>query len=128
MRFLSPRVHGILDYAAAAVLVVAPFGLGFWNADRLAVFISLALALALLCYSLITDYSYSISGAVSFKVHLVFDTLLGLASITIPFIFGFVGLARIYYVLMGSGVLLVVTFTHPAVKDGHFTAGPASAD
>jgi hypothetical protein len=126
MRFLSPRLHGVLDYVAAVVLVLAPFGLGFWNTNLFAAFLSLAVALALLVYSLITDYSYSISGAISFRIHLVFDTLLGLLSIAAPFIFGFTGLVRIYYVVMGVGVLLVVTFTHPAVEDEHLAASAAA--
>lgn len=35
MRFLTPRIHGILDYIVAIVLIAAPFPLGFVDANLL---------------------------------------------------------------------------------------------
>lgn len=58
MRFLTPRIHGILDYVAAIVLIVAPFLLGFFNTNLLALCVSLVLGLGLLGHSLVTDYAY----------------------------------------------------------------------
>jgi hypothetical protein len=113
LRFLTPRIHGVLDYAAVIVLVAAPFLLGLAATNRLALGISLVLGVALLGYSLITDYAYSLSGTLSFKIHLVFDALSGLGAIAAPFIFGFGGVAKIYYIVMGVGVLLVVALTDP---------------
>lgn len=113
LRFLTPRIHGVLDYAAVIVLVAAPFLLGLAATNILALGISLVLGVALLGYSLITDYAYSLSGTLSFKIHLVFDALSGLGAIAAPFIFGFGGVAKIYYIVMGVGVLLVVALTDP---------------
>lgn len=117
LRFLTPRIHGILDYAAVIVLVAAPFLLGFVGSNILALSISLVLGVALLGYSLITDYAYSLSGTLSFKIHLVFDALSGVGAIAAPFIFGFAGAAKIYYIIMGLGVLLVVALTDPGAGE-----------
>jgi hypothetical protein len=122
MRLLTPRVHGILDYAAVVVLILAPFWLRFDETNVLALYISEVLGLGLLLYSLMTDYTYSISGAISFKIHLVFDAVAGSGSIAAPFVFGFEGSARIYYIVMGVGVLIVVALTDSKVSDEHFKA------
>jgi hypothetical protein len=125
MRLLTPRVHGILDYAAVAVLMLAPFWLRFDETNVLALYLSVVLGLGLLLYSLITDYTYSVSGAVSFKIHLAFDAIAGTGLIAAPFIFGFEGAARIYYIVMGAGVLAVVALTDAKVSDKHFKAMPS---
>ncbi len=120
IRFLTPSVHGLLDYMAVTVLLVAPFAFGFADTNVLALYISLILGVGLLVYSLFTDYTYSLSGAISFRIHLLFDALSGSGAIVIPFIFGFEGAAKIYYIVMGAGVLLVVVLTDSKADAGQF--------
>jgi uncharacterized membrane protein len=114
---LTPSVHGLLDYMAATVLIVAPFAFGFMRTNLLALYISVVLGIGLLAYSLFTDYTYSLFGKISFKIHLVFDTLAGLGAIAVPFIFGFTEAAKIYYIAVGVGVLVVVVVTSPEAQD-----------
>jgi hypothetical protein len=113
LRFLTPKIHSILDYTAVVVLLVAPFLLGFAKTSLAALCISLLLGITLLGYSLITDYAYSLSGSISFKIHLAFDALSGLGAIATPFIFGFGGIAKSYCIIMGVGVLIIVALTNP---------------
>lgn len=129
MRFLTPRVHGILDYVFAITLIVTPFILGFVNTNIFALCISLVLGIVLLSYSLITDYTYSLFGAVSFKIHLIFDAVTGLGLMSMPYLFGFSGTANAYYVAMGLGLVMVVALSGPSTgkksKKGR-PAGPTS--
>lgn len=125
MRLLTPRIHGILDYVVAIVLIVAPFMLGFVATNIFALCISLVLGTVLLSYSLITDYTYSLFGAVSFRIHLVFDTLAGLGLLAAPYIFGFTGSVAVYYVAMGIGLVMVVALTGPSARRRPIKEAPA---
>ena len=63
-------------------------------------------------YSLLTDYAFSVSGSVPFKLHLVLDVVAGAAFIAAIFIFDFQGLAAAYYAVMGAGVFALVAVTN----------------
>ena len=111
MTFLTVKLHGLGDYAAAAVLIVAPFFLGLKEQSMIAHWASIAGGVGLIIYSLLTDYTYSIAKIIPFKVHLVLDSLAGLVLIALAFVLKLEGIAQIYMIVMGAGVLLVVAVT-----------------
>jgi hypothetical protein len=111
MKFLTTKLHGLGDYAAATVLIVAPFFLGLKEQSMIAHWASIAGGVGLIIYSLLTDYTYSIVKVIPFKVHLVFDSLAGLVLIALAFVLKLEGIAQIYMIVMGAGVLLVVAVT-----------------
>jgi len=111
MKFLTVKLHGLGDYAAAAVLIVAPFFLGLKEQSLLAHWASIAGGIGLIIYSLITDYTYSVAKIIPFKVHLIFDSLAGLILIALAFILKLEGIPQIYMIVMGAGVLVVVAVT-----------------
>jgi len=111
MKFLTVKLHGLGDYAAAAVLIVAPYFLGLNEQSMIAHWASIAGGVGLIIYSLLTDYTYSIAKIIPFKVHLVFDSLAGLVLIALAFVLKLEGIAQIYMIVMGAGVLLVVAVT-----------------
>jgi hypothetical protein len=113
MRFLSPTIHGFIDYAAAIALIVAPFLLLPDTAPAIATWFSVAAGSALILYSLITDYSASVRKALPFSVHLIIDLLAGIAFVAAPFVLGFEGITKLYYLVMGAAVILVVLVTDP---------------
>ncbi len=110
IRFLTPTIHGALDYAAAGGLIVLPFLLGF---DGLALWLSVAGGAGLIAYSLFTDYAFSVAPVLSFKRHLVLDLTAAAAFIAAPFVFGWSGLVMGYYFVMAGGVIVVVVLTDP---------------
>ena len=112
-RFLTPTVHGALDYAAAAGLIVLPFLLGF---SGLAQWLSVAGGLGLIGYSLLTDYALSVATVLSFKTHLVLDLTAGAVFIVAPFAFGWTGLVMGYYFVMAAGVIAVVALTNSSAE------------
>lgn len=112
MKFTSSTFHGYIDYAAASVLIVAPFLLLTADAPDIAKWLSVAAGVGLILYSLITDYSLSARKAISFKLHLVLDFIAGAVFVAAPFVLGFAGITKIYYLVMGLAVIIVVLTTN----------------
>ena len=113
IRFLTPTLHGVLDYAAATGLIVLPFIFGF---DGLALWLSVAGGVGLIGYSLLTDYALGAAAAISFKTHLVLDLAAALSFAAAPFLFGWGGLIMGYYLVMAGGVAVVVALSQPDPK------------
>lgn len=112
MRFITPSLHGILDYAAAIALIVLPFILGLEAQSALAHWISVIAGVGLVGYSLITQYAFSFAKLIPFKVHLILDIAAAVFFVAAPFILGFEGVVAIYYWVMGAGVVMVVALSH----------------
>ncbi len=120
-RFVSPRVHGVLDYVAAVGLIVYPILLDLGAFSPIALWFSIAAGGGLIVYSLLTDSAFGVSSALSFRVHLLLDVIAGVAFIVAIFAFGFDGLTAAYYAAMGLGVFALVAVTDPdteQVNDG----------
>lgn len=110
IRFLTPTIHSVLDYAAAAGLITLPIILGF---EGLPLWLSVAGGLGLIAYSLLTDYAFGAVSILSFKTHLALDLTAAAAFIAAPFVFGWTGLVMAYYFVMAAGVIVVVALTKP---------------
>jgi len=68
LQFLTPALHGVLDYVAAAALIALPFLLGFQGIE---LWLSVAGGAGLIAYSLLTDYAFGAVKLVSFDAHLL---------------------------------------------------------
>jgi hypothetical protein len=68
MKFLTVKLHGLGDYAAAMVLIVAPFFLGLKEQSMIAHWASIAGGVGLIIYSMLTDYTFSVAKIIPFKV------------------------------------------------------------
>jgi len=110
-RIITPRVHGLLDYMSAIVLILAPSVLEFNEVSPYAYWLSVIAGVILILYSLMTDYDFSIGMLIPLKTHLVIDFSAGVLFILWPFIFDFTDLVLAYYLVMGFGILLVVGLT-----------------
>ena len=111
MKFISSRIHGVLDYMVALVLIIAPIALGFRAESAAAFFIPLAGGLGLLLYSMFTDYSSGLRRMISFRLHLVIDFVAGVTLLASPFVFGFGGVPRLFFAIVGASVIAVVALT-----------------
>lgn len=110
LRFITPTLHGFLDFAAAAGLIVFPKLLGLHGLSQ---WLSVAGGIGLIAYSLLTDYALGPFKLLSYRRHIVLDLLAAVAFIAAPVVLGFVGLVAIYYYVMGAGVILVVGLSGP---------------
>ena len=111
LRFISPDLHGVIDYGAGAGLMLLPFVLGLGESSDLALWLSVATGAAVWVVSVFTDYKLALSRTIPFDGHLAID--LGAASLfmTAPFLFHFEGLDAHYYWINAAVVFLVVALT-----------------
>jgi hypothetical protein len=83
---ISPRAHGVLDYATSAATALAPTLLGF---PEPAAKLCYALAGGYAGLSLLTDYPLGAKRVVPFKGHGVAEGVIGLALPALPWALGF---------------------------------------
>lgn len=106
MRFLPTRFHGLLDYLSAALFVASPWLFGFAD-GTLAQWVPIGVGLAVLGYSLITDYELGVAKRLSMTAHLNLDRWLsGVFLAASPWLFGFVD--RVYLPHVVFGVFSIV--------------------
>jgi hypothetical protein len=113
------RVHGIIDYAVAALLIVAPWLLGFAD-HRTATAVTVGFGVVALLYSLFTDYELGLVRRLPMRVHLLIDVVWGLGLIASPWVFGFAGRVAWPHIIVGLAGLAVTALTQrpPAPQVG----------
>ena len=129
MRFIPTRVHGVLDYVTAGVLIGAPSILGF-RKNGMQTWLPMALGLGTIGYSLLTDYELGLFKVISMPMHLALDAANGALLAASPWLFGFA--EEISAPHLGLGLFeIVVTAssqTTPAHAADPAPAPPSSAD
>jgi hypothetical protein len=80
-------LHGLIEYLAAAVLVVAPFALGF-DSDA-AVAVSIVAGVLVIFVAATTSGPTSLVNQVPLAVHVLLDYVLAGLLIAAPFLFGY---------------------------------------
>lgn len=110
MKRIPTRVHGIIDYAVGALLIVAPYLLGF--ADRTpAQWIPMLLGLAALVYSLLTDYELGLVKILPMQAHLGLDIASGILLTASPWLFGFADRIWWPHVVVGLAEIAIPLLT-----------------
>lgn len=116
MKFISSKVHGVLDYIVAVALFFAPMIFGFQSVGGAAVVVPMVLGVALAIYSLCTQYELGVFKLIDFQYHLAIDVLAAVFLAVSPFLFGFINQAAnvwLPHVIVGVVVVLVVLFSKP---------------
>lgn len=102
MRFLSTRVHGALDYAMGALLIAAPWLLGFADdADGAATWVPVVLGAGVILYSLLTDYELGVVRKIPMPTHLLLDLGGGVLLAASPWLFGFADEVWVPHLVLG---------------------------
>lgn len=111
LKFITPDLHGVLDYAAALALIIAPFILGLQEHSILVHWFSVIAGVGLIGYSLLTDYALNIKSVFSFKMHLILDSLASTAFLVLAFAHQGTLLSLAYCLVMGGGVIAVIALS-----------------
>jgi len=111
LRFITPDMHGIIDYGAGAGLMVLPFVLGLGDSSSIALWLSVATGAAVWLVSILTDYKLSLIKTIPFDAHLAIDLGAATLFMAAPFLFKFEGLDANYYWVNAAVVYLVVSLT-----------------
>jgi hypothetical protein len=88
MRFISTRIHGVLDFVMGLLLLTAPYALGFADGTA-AQYVPQALGAAMLGAALLTDYELGLIRVIPMSVHLTLDLASGALLAASPWLFGF---------------------------------------
>lgn len=107
---LNPKVHGILDYALAALFLLAPTLFGF---TETAATVSYVIGVVYIATSLLTKYPLGAIKVIPFPTHGVLESVMAVTWIIFPWVFGFAGdaAARNFFVIAGVGLLVVAALT-----------------
>jgi len=109
MKFISPKLHGIIDFVVVLFLLASPmlFGMnGF-----LAIF-TYALGLVHLALTLLTDFNAGVVKVIPLPIHGVIELIVGIALMVLAFtLFKDSGTGKLYYSCFGAAVLLTWLFT-----------------
>lgn len=111
---ISLKTHNVLDYVMGVVLAVCPFIFGFGYLD-IARNLFLILGVALIVYSLFTNYYYAIARVIPLGVHMTLDVLAGVLLILAPAMFGYreliTGGQYALHIVLGIGTVGFVALT-----------------
>lgn len=107
MKFLSPRIHGFIDYGAVLVLALAPTLFGFAGIAALLCYV---LAVVQLGMSLATAYPLGLAHLIPFTAHGGVELVTSFFLVAAPWLFGFadVTAARNFFVI--GGIVLLATY------------------
>ncbi|WMJ73136.1 SPW repeat protein [Cytophagaceae bacterium ABcell3] len=110
MRFISTRAHAYMDYIIGALLIIAPWLLGF-AAGGAETIIPVVLGIGTILYSMFSDHEMSASRKLPMNTHLSIDIVAGIFLAVSPWLFGFSGLVWLPHLLVGIVMLLGGIFT-----------------
>ena len=104
-------VHGVIEYIAGVVFVLAPFVFGFEAGAAKAV--SIVVGVGILVVTASSDLPTGLSKVIPVNIHVVVDFLLGALLVASPFLFGFSGddAATVFFIVLGVGHLLITIAT-----------------
>jgi hypothetical protein len=88
MRFIPTRIHGIIDYVVGALLILAPFILGFATGGA-EMWVPIILGAGIILYSLLTAYEMGATNSINLSTHLWLDVGVGALLAVSPWLFGF---------------------------------------
>jgi len=88
MRFISRKVHAVLDYIVGILLIAAPWLLNFSDIEA-AKWTAVSIGALVLIMSFMTDYEGGGKKVLSMSTHLTMDVLAGLFLAASPWIFNF---------------------------------------
>ncbi len=98
---ISPRTHGILDYIVGLALIAAPWLFGFATMDGVETWLPVLIGMAVIGYSLCTNYALGLVKSMPLGAHLAIDVILGLFLAVSPWLFGFASLVWAPHLIVG---------------------------
>ena len=118
MRFISSKVHGILDYLSGALFIASPWLFGFAIGGP-AQWVPVVVGAMILIASLLTDYELGVVKVVSMPLHLTLDILSGVFLAASPWIFGFADSVYLPHVIFGLLEIGAGLMTHKIAYDSN---------
>jgi len=107
---IPTRVHGIIDYLVAIILILAPFILGFADGTA-AQWVPILVGVLTIVSSLLTRYELGALRVIPMVGHLWIDVVAGVLLVLSPWLFGFADRIWWPHVLFGIMYIVIPTLT-----------------
>lgn len=100
---IEPKTHGVIDYLAAALLLLGPM---LFNFAGVAASLCYILGIAVFALSILTRYPLGLAKVIPFKIHGYVELAAGIFLILAPFLFGFTerSNAMWFFLIVGAGL------------------------
>ncbi|MDB4904405.1 MAG: hypothetical protein JWQ63_3686 [Mucilaginibacter sp.] len=103
MKFISPTIHGIIDYFVVIFLLASPTIFGFTG--LLAIF-TYALAGIHLLMTILTDYNVGLIKIIPFHTHGFIESVVGVVLIALGYtLFNDNAAGKLFYIIFGTIIL-----------------------
>ena len=113
VRFVTQKIHAMLDYPVAISLMAMPFLLGLGESTPLALWLSVGTGVAAFILTLLTNHETGVIRVLPYAFHLVVDFAVGVTFLAAPIAFGFAGIDAWFYWANAAAVLTVVSLHKP---------------
>jgi len=110
MKFISRKMHAVMDYIMGVVLIAAPWLLGFANNEP-AKWSAVAVGVVMLVMSLMTDYEGGAIKAIPMRFHLGMDMIAGIFLAVSPWLLGFHDQVYLPHLILGILEIGAAMFT-----------------
>ncbi|HSD06234.1 SPW repeat domain-containing protein [Flavobacterium sp.] len=100
MKIIDTKTHGYIDYIMGIFLLAAPSLFGFNMNGKESIVLYVA-GIAVIIYSLLTDYEVSFFKLIPMQFHLILDILSGILLAASPWILGFSEIVYGHHVTLG---------------------------
>jgi hypothetical protein len=121
MRFVTSQQHRVLDFVTVAAFAVSPT---FVPLVGFAAIVAYALAAVHLVVTLTTQFSATGRRPLSLRYHGMLEATVGVVLLALPFVAGWTGRARLFYLVAGA-VILVVSVVSKYRLDQQASVGAA---
>jgi len=125
MRFIPTRVHGVLDYLTAGVLIAGPSMLRL-RQNGMQRWLPVALGIGTISYSLLTDYELGLFKLIPMPMHLALDAANGALLAASPWLFGFAEETSAPHLGLGLFEILVTASSQSTSNRGADSGTPSS--
>ncbi len=116
MRFLSTKIHGVLDYLTAIVFITMPWIMQI-RKDGPVAMIFICLGIFILLYSAFTKYECALFRKIYMPLHLMLDAIIGIFLAASPWLFDFAHESPLIFICAGIFCLLVSLITRKKAAD-----------
>jgi hypothetical protein len=118
MKFITPTLHGVLDYLTCGLFLLAPTLFGFTGTYATVCYL---LGGGYLVISLLTNMPLGAVKAIPFWLHGRLELVSGFVLLVSPWLFGFRenGVARIFFMAMGAVFLVAFLCTQWRTQEQH---------
>jgi hypothetical protein len=115
---IPTKVHGTIDYIAAASLVLLPWLLGFTIYNG-ALWSMMVAGILIFLFSIVTRYETGAAGLISMRTHLFFDMALGAFIAAAPWLLNFASYTYLLHLVAGITILVIALITDPVPQEVH---------